>query len=197
MQKLTIPNREDFLNLLPKYSICAELGVFKGEFSEKIIALTKPKKFYAVDGWMKMFGEKFPYKNKRYLDNGELTPNKAYQKTIETLKNSIEAGICEVIVEEDFSWLKSLSDKTFDWIYIDSSHRYAHTFKELNECKRIIKEKGIICGHDWNLHPRAKHPGVVQAINEFLSKNLEFTFDYSDNHTQWSISRNGKYNEKA
>ncbi len=44
IMNLLIPTqrREDFLKILPRYSVGAELGVFKGEFSEQILKSKGP-----------------------------------------------------------------------------------------------------------------------------------------------------------
>ena len=44
-------NREIMLKFLPKNGIIAELGVDNGDFSNKIISLTQPKKIYLIDTW--------------------------------------------------------------------------------------------------------------------------------------------------
>ena len=43
--------RELLLKTLPKYSIGLEIGVHKGEFSQKILNCIKPKKLHLVDPW--------------------------------------------------------------------------------------------------------------------------------------------------
>ncbi len=42
-------NRDALLDVLPKHSIVAELGVAQGDFSAKILSVTKPKELYLID----------------------------------------------------------------------------------------------------------------------------------------------------
>lgn len=43
-------DRRDFLlKQMPKNSICAEVGVYKGKLSERILKLTNPKKLVLID----------------------------------------------------------------------------------------------------------------------------------------------------
>ena len=39
-------NRESLLEMMPKQSVVAEIGVEKGEFSQKILSITNPKKLH-------------------------------------------------------------------------------------------------------------------------------------------------------
>ena len=49
----------------------AELGVFRGVFSEFILKTVEPKLFYMVDGWELLFGPKFTWGGD-YTCNGTL-----------------------------------------------------------------------------------------------------------------------------
>lgn len=43
--------RLTLLNKMPKASVCAEIGVWKGEFSERIYKITEPKQLHLIDPW--------------------------------------------------------------------------------------------------------------------------------------------------
>lgn len=43
--------RRILLAKMPKNSVCAEIGVYKGEFSQQILSLVKPKKLHLIDPW--------------------------------------------------------------------------------------------------------------------------------------------------
>ena len=42
-------DREVLLELMPKNSVCAEVGIFLSNFSEKILRITQPIKLHLVD----------------------------------------------------------------------------------------------------------------------------------------------------
>ena len=44
-------SRDFLLEKMPKNSICAEIGVLRGDFSERILRIVKPKKLYLIDTW--------------------------------------------------------------------------------------------------------------------------------------------------
>jgi hypothetical protein len=76
-------------------------------------------------------------------------------------------------------------DGFFDYIYIDSDHRYEAVKKDL-ECW-YPKVNGIFAGHDFN----KPHYGVKQAVTEFANKNnLQIITIKQDDDWQknWEIS---------
>jgi hypothetical protein len=43
--------RHQLLKLMPKNSICAEIGVWKGEFSKETIRIVRPRMLHLIDPW--------------------------------------------------------------------------------------------------------------------------------------------------
>ena len=67
--------------------------------------------------------------------------------------------------------------ESMDVIYIDGDHSYEQVKDDLSFALRVIKKKGFICGHDYS----EQHPGVKQAVNEFLKdNNLEMGRTFMD-----------------
>jgi hypothetical protein len=56
--------REVLLRRMPKQSVCAEIGVWKGDFSERIIRVVNPRKLYLIDPWI--FQPEYPMRWKAY-----------------------------------------------------------------------------------------------------------------------------------
>jgi len=46
-----VKDRNRLLNLLPRGSVCAELGVWKAAYSETILKRVRPKKLHLIDAW--------------------------------------------------------------------------------------------------------------------------------------------------
>ncbi len=44
--------RDVLLRKMPKNSICAEIGVYKGNFSAKIVEVVQPAKLHLIDPWI-------------------------------------------------------------------------------------------------------------------------------------------------
>jgi len=177
MEKLNNKNRYDFLRNFPKGGICAEIGVFRGDFSVHILGHLKPKKLHLIDVW-RLAGPRW----------GGIPTDEIYRMVQNKYKSEIENNIVEMNEVKDQEFLKTLNDNYFDWVYIDSSHQYEHTKLELNILKDKVKPAGVIAGHDWRDNPNHKHYGVHKAVEEFCSES-GYEIIFLDNHLQWAIKR--------
>jgi Methyltransferase domain len=64
------------------------------------------------------------------------------------------------------------ADGQLDWIYIDGLHSYDGVRSDLDHYKSKVKPGGLIMGHDYTNHARAKELnfGVVEAVDEFVER---------------------------
>ena len=150
-----IPHRFYILDLLPKNSICAELGVSIGDFSKEILTRSDPKQLYLIESKSELV-DKLSY---RFRENEE------------------------ILVECGYSWdvLNNFKDDFFDWVYIDSDHSYDSTKLELEISHKKVKEGGYILLHDYiwidYISEKYKSYGVIKAVNEFcVNFNYEFIY---------------------
>lgn len=150
--------REEIVKLIPEGSIGCELGVFEGGFSEILVASNKFRKLYLVDlfSGLVQSGDKNGY-NVKFVDGQVL--HDMVSKKFEQL------NYVSVVRDYSFNFLKSQEDELFDFIYIDTSHKYEDTKSELELSWQKTKKGGIISGHDYNAD---FFPGVVKALDEFL-----------------------------
>ena len=149
-------DRKNFLKFFPKNGIIAEIGVDQGDFSNKILSNIHPDKLYLIDTWT----------SRRYNRNKMNYVRRRFQKEIDSGRVIIIRGKSELE-------LKKFEDGYFDWVYIDTTHSYQQTVKELELCLLKVKDGGIIAGHDYcqgNIN-KALAYGVVQAVNQFCVKN--------------------------
>jgi hypothetical protein len=94
-------------------------------------------------------------------------------------QKEIDSGTVVIIRGPSQIELEKIENGFFDWIYIDTTHSYQQTLKELELCQLKVKNNGIIAGHDYcqgNINKGLPY-GVVQAVNQFCMKyNWEFIF---------------------
>ena len=109
------------LHGLPKNAICAEIGIFKGDYSRKIMQICHPKMLHLIDRVQHrdLLRNLSGYKG-RYIFH-----NKSFEDT-------------------DFP------RNFFDWVYLDTDHKLNQTREHLRLCYRIVKVGGLICGDDYN-----------------------------------------------
>jgi len=181
------PRRWHFLLDFPEGSVCAEIGVFRGEYTRHILEITKPRELHLIDGWWHLYGEYFPDWGP-YTEYGRLSTRQAYEDVQHAVR--IAAGTSDVIthVGDDCDILETFADGYFDWVYLDSSHRYEETLQELEVLSRKVRSDGIIAGDDWLDDPTDINGGAGVAIDEFCLAN-KWKVDRRDNFKQWRISR--------
>ena len=143
-------NRKRLLEMLPKAAVCAEVGVWRGDFSKDILSVTAPKKLHLIDAW-----ERFPsIGGTRYsrLDFG------AAQAIV--LKRYGDLDNVEIHHGRSAEVLAGFPDSYFDWVYIDGDHSYEAVLEDLTLALSKVKPDGLIAGDDY------RRDGVHQAVHE-------------------------------
>jgi SAM-dependent methyltransferase len=67
-------------------------------------------------------------------------------------------------------------DKSFDVIYIDGDHKMIPLMKDLQNAKKLIKDGGYICGHDYN---KISWMESVMTIESFFGREPDKVYDDS------------------
>ena len=179
-------HRRFMLDLIPSDSVGAEIGVFTGLFSSILARDRRISKVTFVDPWWKAFGSHYPDWG-IYTDYGRLSTQSAYE--VARIRVS-RCGLPNRFVEVAFSydWLAAQPDGSLDWAYLDSTHDYEGTKRELQLLDRKISHTGLILGDDWYLDPDHIHYGVFLAVSEFV-KSSNFELILCGHCSQWAIRR--------
>lgn len=158
------------LRIVPKGSVCAEIGVFSGDFSKVIYETVKPSKFYLVD----LFTGHASSGDKNGENNRKISLDASF-KELSNYFNKKDS--VELYKGKSTNFLNSLPDYHLDFIYIDGDHSYQGVSEDLMLSKIKVKPGGIISGHDYC--PR--FPGVMKALDDFVNKfNLSTKFTVKD-----------------
>lgn len=165
-------NPRDFLfDILPAHSVCAEVGVWKGEFSERILQKSEPEMLHLIDPWE--FQPSFP--NRMY--GGKKA---ASQDDMDAIFSRVQQKIgiqdnVNIVRKKSHEAAKVLPERSLDWVYIDGNHFYEYVKQDLKYYYTIVKEGGYIAGDDYDWGPNFDFP-VRSAIHEFIclkSYNVE------------------------
>lgn len=146
---------------IKKNSVGAELGVYKGGFGEFL--LPNCKKLYLVDPWYRTGG----------FWNSGIENDSRVDTVIDILtkyKAELESGQVQLVVEYAVHFLRSMKDGTFDFLYLDSSHKYEDSRKEIDIALRKMKPGGIILGDDYDPRPESNQYGVYKAVMETVDQ---------------------------
>jgi predicted O-methyltransferase YrrM len=140
-----------------KRSQVVEIGSYLGR-STRALADNSCGRVYAIDTWRNadvhpymrvppfMLGEDWCWN--AFLRNvGDLIPDRLEVRRRQSAQAALEfAG----------------EGRTFDLIFIDGAHDYQSVKEDIQAWRPLLKDGGLLCGHDFI----AKHMGVVEAVRE-------------------------------
>lgn len=147
------------------YQTGAEIGVFKGEFTEKFCraGLT----MYAIDPWM-------AYKGAGRTEQHQEKQDAQFEETVERLSSYD----CTILRKTSMEALAYIKDSELDFVYIDGDHSFRHIAADLVEWSQKVRKGGIIAGHDYfNTAPHASNvichvKAVVDAYADVYDLNF-------------------------
>lgn len=175
---LMFDNRNNMFEIIGKNQIIAELGVFKGDFSDFIYKKLNPKELHLIDIF-----EGVTHSGDKDGDNIiSIDLNQSYKNIKEKYKNKKN-----VIIHKGYGdkILKGFDNNYFDIIYIDASHSYEDVKKDLEVSFLKVKNGGLILGHDYDLK---NHIEVFLAVNQFcFEKNLKINYLTNDRCPSYGI----------
>lgn len=147
--KFEIPDctRNDFPEFLVEYGckVGAEIGVYKGEFTEKLCKAGL--KMYAVDPWMAFLGQ------------GETQNRQKRQDHLYAHAGRVLAPYdCKLVRKTSMEAVKDFKDGSLDFVYIDGDHSFKEIAADIYEWEKKVRRGGIVSGHDYfNTIPEARN----------------------------------------
>jgi len=164
------------------YTVGAEIGVYKGEFTEKFCKAGL--KMYAIDPW-------HSYSGAGRASKDQARQEFLYQHTQRTLTPYNDCTIIRKTSMDAVPWFK---DRSLDFVYIDGDHNFKHVAQDIYEWTWKVRLGGVVAGHDYfTTNPRARnlicHVGsVVDAyIKVFGIKNW-YIFGRDDKSDGYALS---------
>jgi hypothetical protein len=145
-------DRATLLEHLPHGGCVAELGVDEGGFSAAILERCRPRHLHLVDPWS----------TRRYGEDKRAA-------VCDRFRAGIATGTVTVHRALSVDAASGFAGAFFDWIYIDTTHRYDTTRDELRVYEPLIRPGGYIAGHDFVMGNwvSGMRYGVVEAVQEF------------------------------
>jgi hypothetical protein len=155
--------RDRMLAGLPKGAVVAEIGVWEGFFSGRIMEICAPKELHLIDPWLYMpeftntgFGRK---KNEHLMEQ-------KWHDVVARFKDQpqvkVHRGLSEAV-------LGGMPDGSLDWVYIDANHNEPFIGNDLALCLRKVKPDGIIAGDDFNWQSDQSGAPVKHAVEKLLA----------------------------
>ena len=147
----------------------AEIGVWRGRFSELLLDELQPYKLYLIDPWQAFTTDTdteralIDTKNAKQMEG-------IYRSILKRFEPQIESGQVEVLRDRSEHALTRFPDQALDLIYIDGDHRYDGVCKDLASAAKKIRKGGFIMLDDY--HRRGWWGNdVLRAVHDFIGKN--------------------------
>jgi hypothetical protein len=156
--------REQLLRVLPKGGRAAEIGVWEGEFSHRILAVTKPVTLHLIAPWE--FMPEFRNTCFGRLKN-EFLMDEKYEAVCDAFRNDHRVVIHRAT---SLAALATLPDHSLDWVYVDGNHNEPFVSQDIAMCLQKVKPNGIICGDDFNWKAFELDAPVKRAVEKALRK---------------------------
>ena len=164
--------RQKMLAMLPKNAICAEIGVWTGQFSIQILEVTEPAELTLIDPWDMISAQ--PDDNRSNDKHADADFMSGMYRSIVDLYGKlpnvrIVKGLSEPV-------LASYPNDYFDWVYIDGNHLYDFVLKDIQISFQKVKPGGVIVGDDlfWKKNGRQHVREAVFACLKAWGNKVRF-----------------------
>lgn len=154
-----LADRIKMLRLIPKGGVCCEVGVLRGEYSQRIVNIVQPSKHYLIDTWQ---------------DHLDLKGTESHEFVLNRFSKEITDGKVIVLHGTSAAKLIAIPENSLDFIYLDGCHEYENVLAELFVAYEKLKIGGILAGHDYCM---LRDFAVVRAVAVFCHIK-KLTIDY-------------------
>ena len=154
-------NLPEFFSVMG-YTIGAEVGVYKGAFTEKFCIAGL--KMFAVDPWKAYQGAG---RTQKEQDRQDFLYGHT-QRTLAPYKD------CTIIRADSTEGVKQFEDESLDFVYLDGDHSFAHIAADIVAWSKKVRRGGIIAGHDYFYFPPHRKNlicHVAPVVDAFVTVN--------------------------
>lgn len=145
-----VQTRAELVEHLPKGGVGAEVGVQKGDFAAKLLALCAPRKLYLVDPWKHQINVDY-VRDKSNVSDAEHETFLAYVK--DRFRDELVSGQIEIVRDFADNALRYFGRGHLDWVYLDGDHTRAGIARDLPAADYALGQAGLLCGHDYGMWP--------------------------------------------
>jgi hypothetical protein len=136
------------------YKEGVEIGVARGEFSDKILRTVEGVKLHCVDPWG-------VYPESKVSKESQ---EDHYARTLERLAPYISSGRCVIHKEYSEDASKKFEDGSLDFVFIDGGHDFDNCVLDLIKWCPKVRKGGMVALHDYC--PMNRN-GVVKAVDAY------------------------------
>jgi hypothetical protein len=149
--------RGNLLTILLEGFVGVEIGVWRGDFSSRVLSVVRPARLHLVDAWT--FESDSDYEGAWY--GGAVAKSQAemdwiYGSVLRRFAQQIEAGLVFVDRGPSAQIGMQFDDGYFDWVYIDGNHLYEYVKRDLEVFAAKVKPGGLLAGDDYGARAGGK-----------------------------------------
>jgi Methyltransferase domain len=153
---------------LPRGSVGAEIGVWKGDFSARLLRRVRPRHLHLVDPWA--FADDPRYASAWYggaLATSQGDMDAVHRAVLDRFGAEIAGG--RVTVHRATSVEAAAAIGEVDWVYVDGDHTYDAVLADLAAWAPKVRPGGVIAGDDYGETGQWWGDGVQRAVAEFTA----------------------------
>jgi hypothetical protein len=175
----------EILSRLPEGPIVgAEIGVFAGQLSERLLAARPDLTLHMIDSW----GDYDPSLEESGDYHATLT-KESQESYYQMTRNAVSSFGERAIIHRK----KSVDavygvQNDLDFVFIDADHSYEGCHADIKAWSGKVRGGGLLCGHDYD---NVDYPqwGVKRAVDEYVAAN-RLKLELGDNFT-WFVKTKG------
>lgn len=163
-----LDRRRALLRTLPRGSVGAEIGVWRGDFSERILRVARPARLHLIDPWRFVDEDRYAqawYGRSNVASQGAM--DTIHVAVLRRFATQVHSGVVVIHRCESAAVAQRFEDDYFDWVYIDGNHLYEYVQRDLEMFAPKVKRGGLIAGDDYATEGWWGD-GVRRAVDEFL-----------------------------
>jgi hypothetical protein len=151
----------------PRGGVLAEIGVWQGGFSRRILQLRKPRELHLIDPWL--FVPSLPER----MYGGSVAKGQSDMDAImaSVVKQFADSPAVRVHRDTSLEAAKRFTERYFDWVYIDGDHSCGAVLSDLNTWFPKLKIGGTVVLDDYTWQDESRTLSVKAAAEKFISDN--------------------------
>src|SRR3990167_8226445 len=163
---VNIPNmgRNNLAELFAElnFNVGAEIGVWRGEYSETLCKANPNLHLYSVDSWQLSSYE--PLEQEIALKAPQEYFDGKYNEAVKRLA----PYNCTIVKKDSMPALSDFADESLDFVYIDANHDFVNFTNDLHYWLKKIRPGGIMSGNDYCYFSYAKFNHVKRVVEAYF-----------------------------
>ena len=144
----------------------AEIGVWKGAFTEAFCKASPNLHMLAVDPWVS-YPAWLDTKNEMPLEQAQRSMDNAYAEALQRLTPLN----CTIVRKFSADAAAEVPDRSLDLVYVDANHVESAVYEDLTLWAPKVKRGGIVAGHDYRAFVNKPTIHVIEAVQAYTKEH--------------------------